>query len=1087
MRPLSCALLASASCAALAVAAPAYAQTAQEATDPCLAPVGQRPPGVTCPPVDQNAAPANQQGSAAAAPGDNSIVVVGSRIRRQNLDTPDPVKVFTRDAIVDAGFTSTAEALQSVGVTGATPQITDQFGGLVVDGGPGVNTISLRGLGPERTLVLLNGRRLSPAGTRGSVGAADLNVLPSAIVDRIEVLGTGASSVYGSDAIAGVVNIVTLKKFNGLALDADVSVPETGDGIEQRYAVTAGASGSRWSLLGSIEYYKRSRVTMGDLPWARCPQQLFLSGAGTKKGSGDFIDPATGKSKCFPLEEGGVTQNTIGTSFTGGIPAGSPALAPGFPAGYNVYCNRFSPNSAVTTGPLPGFQCVSGFLYNPANPGGGGLSSTNIRNTFPSSLLDQDVISPSKSYVGYLAGTYDTGLFGDGQLYGSLLVTRRKSEQNGNLQFILDYPLNSPLIPSELLPYQGATGAGTGIRVFTNYGIYHNNQTEDYVKADGGFRGHLPFLPSWDYDVYASKSWSDGTYSHDAILSDRLAKSFDVVPNGSGGFDCADPTGGCVAAPVLTTGIIGGNYRTSAADWFNYVSSVDTGHTKFRETTVNTTFDGPLFRLQGGDAQMVLGGEYRKSSIDDVPSKDSQLGNVFNFTTAPITKGSDWVWEGYGEVDLPIFKDLPFAHELDLDGSVRWTNYHSYGSNWTYKAGGRWAPTKWLSLRGSYGTSYRAPALFEQFLGATSGFLGSTTDICDGLSVANTPPSILAACQAQGLPLGFQQNNGVTVITKGGAESGLKAETSKNLTFGAVLQPHLGNFGNFSFAADYYRIQVNNGVSLLGTGTLLQGCYGGTHPEYCQFISRTPYTGPGTGALTVTTSYINVAKFLVKGIDFVMRYDHRLAGGTLDIGAEAVRTLHSVSQTDPNSSATDFVGSIGTPKWAGTGDIGYKHGSWYFRWGVDFIGHTDDAFLTTPLGFSPDKYDFRVKDYWLHTATIRWEKGPYSLTAGVRNVFNTAPPKISSGDPEVNTIANVPLQSAWDFRGRTYFVNLQAKLTGTERPAPPPPVVVPPVQPPTQTCPDGSVVAVSATCPVPPPAPLPPAPPPPPPTPERGQ
>ena len=1075
----------------MAIATPAFAQTPQDANDPCLAPVGQRQPGLSCPPANTAAGQVIQEGTVTAAPGDKSIVVVGSRIRRQNLDTPDPVKIFTRDAIVDAGFTSTAEALQSVGVTGATPQITDEFGGLVVDGGPGVNTISLRGLGPERTLVLLNGRRLSPAGTRGSVGAADLNVLPNAIVDRIEVLGTGASSVYGSDAIAGVVNIVTLKKFNGLALDATVSVPEIGDGIEQRYALTAGASGDRWSILGSIEYYHRGRITQGDLPWARCPQQLFRSGPGTKKGSGDFIDPATGQSKCFPIEEGGVTQNTIGTGFSRAIPGGSPSLAPGFnaPAGYNVYCNRFTPNSTVTTAPLPGFQCVNGLLYNPvnnaptgSNPGGGFFSNLNIRNTFPSTLLSQDVISPSKSYVGYLTTTYDTDLFGDGQLYGSLLLTRRKSEQDGNLQLILDYPRNSPLIPANLRPFQGGNSVG-GIRVFTNYGTYHSHQTEDYIKADGGFRGHLPFLPSWNYDFYVSRSWSDGTYSHDAIFADRLAQSLRVVSNGSGGFNCTVTTGGCVAAPVLDVGLIGGNYRTADAAWFNYVNGVDTGHTKFRETTVNTTFDGPLFHLQGGDAQMVLGGEYRKSSIDDVPSKDSQLGNVFNFTSAPITQGSDWVWEGYGEVDLPLLKDLPFAHELDLNGSARWTDYHSYGSNWTYKVGGRWAPTSWLSLRGSYGTSYRAPALFEQFLGATSGFLLGTADICNDLTQANTPAAIFAACRAQGLPVGFQQNNGVTVITKGGAASGLKPETSKNLTFGAVFQPHLGNFGNFSFAADYYRIQVNNGVSLLGTNTLQQGCYSGTHPEYCQFISRTPFAGAGTGLLTITTSYINVAKFLVKGIDFVMRYDHRLAGGTLDIGAEAVRTLHSVSQTDPTSTATDFIGSIGTPKWAGTGDIGYKHGPWYFRWGVDFIGHTDDAFLTTPLGFSPNKYDFHVNDYYLHTVTVRWEKGPYSLTAGVRNVFDRAPPKISSGDPEVNTVANVPLQSAWDFRGRTYFVNLQAKLFGEKQRAAPPPPVLPPPPPATQTCPDGSVVAVSATCPVPPP---PPPPPPPVAKPERG-
>jgi hypothetical protein len=361
--------------------------------------------------------------------------------------------------------------------------------------------------------------------------------------------------------------------------------------------------------------------------------------------------------------------------------------------------------------------------------------------------------------------------------------------------------------------------------------------------------------------------------------------------------------------------------------------------------------------------------------------------------------------------------------------------------------------------------------LFEQFLGSTTGFLGSTVDICNDLSANNQSAAVFAHCQAEGLPVGFQQNNGVTVIGRGGAEAGLKAETSKNLTFGAVLQPKLGpSFGNFSLAVDYYRIQINNGVSQLSVNTLLTGCYTGAHPEYCQFVSRTPFTGAGTGALTVTQTYINVAKNTVKGIDFVASYDRNLGPGRFDIGVEAVRTLNWVSQTDPDEDATDFVGAIGLPKWAGTGHVGYRLGEWYFRWGVDYIGHTNDRFITEPLGFDPAQYDFKVDDYWLHTATVRWENERYGVTAGVRNVFDRDPPKISSLDPYVNTISNVPLQSGWDFRGRTYFVNLQAKIFGgphaVAAPAPVmrPPEPLPPV--------------VDQPLVTPPPPPPPPAPPP---------
>jgi iron complex outermembrane recepter protein len=513
MRSLSYAFLTSASFAALAVAAPANAQTPAPVIpggDPCQAPADQRDPNVTCPPADSPAGEAVSQG-AQVTPEDQGVVVVGSRIRRDRFNTADPVTIINRDAAVDAGFNSTAEVLQSVGVTGGTGQIGDTFGGLVVEGGGGVNTIGLRGLGPTRTLVLLNGRRLAPAGTRGQVGAADLNVLPNSILDRIEVLNTGASSVYGSDAVAGVINIVTLSKFNGLAVEASVQAPEIGAGTTQRYSITAGTSGERFSILGSIEMYDRNRITQGDQPWARCPRQLYRNGPGTSRGDGDFIDPLTGESKCFPLEEGGVTVNTIGLG-TAVVPAtvfrAGTDLTPPIGGTPQLRCNRWAPNPSQTTGPFPGLECVTPlFFYTGLGTASGDL---NYRDTFAPSMLQQDVISPARNYTGFLTATYDTDFFGDGQLYGELLVTRRKSQQNGQRQFTLDYPTNSPLITAggvfATVP-AGAPVAGASVRTFADYGIYDSRQTQDFVKLSGGFRGDLPFLSSWRYDAYAAKSW----------------------------------------------------------------------------------------------------------------------------------------------------------------------------------------------------------------------------------------------------------------------------------------------------------------------------------------------------------------------------------------------------------------------------------------------------------------------------------------------------------------------------------------------------------------------------------------------------
>ncbi|WP_313046109.1 TonB-dependent receptor plug domain-containing protein, partial [Brevundimonas sp.] len=224
----------------------------------------------------------------------DEIVVVGSRIRRDNYNAPSPTQVVTREEATLQGFASTTEALQSTAVTGGTSQITSAYGGYVTDGGPGANTIGLRGMGPSRTLVLLNGRRVSPAGSRGSVGSADLNVLPTAMIDRVEVLRDGASSVYGSDAVAGVVNIQTRKNFEGLIFEAQRNEPleANGNGGSTRLSLTAGARGDRWRAAGSIERYERDELTLRDREFTRCQTD------GRRNGR-DFIDPLTGMSKCY--------------------------------------------------------------------------------------------------------------------------------------------------------------------------------------------------------------------------------------------------------------------------------------------------------------------------------------------------------------------------------------------------------------------------------------------------------------------------------------------------------------------------------------------------------------------------------------------------------------------------------------------------------------------------------------------------------------------------------------------------------------------------------------------------------------------
>ena len=286
MRLFTASILSSVSLAALAT--PAFAQTAPSVPVDTTPQKTQESPTVP-------AATTNAQGQTARSPGGESIVVTGSRIRRSTFNTPSPVTIVTREDRVLAGSSSTAEVLQSSTVTSGTAQINGAFLGFVSEGGPAASTIGLRGLSASRTLVLLNGRRLAPAGVGPQLIAADLNTLPTNAVQRVEVLREGASSVYGSDAIAGVVNVITDTSVDGITIDGYARHPLYGVGDALRGSIVAGKTFSRGHIMATFEYRNQEGVRVGDRADFACPRELFTDN-GQEVGS---IDPATGQVSCF--------------------------------------------------------------------------------------------------------------------------------------------------------------------------------------------------------------------------------------------------------------------------------------------------------------------------------------------------------------------------------------------------------------------------------------------------------------------------------------------------------------------------------------------------------------------------------------------------------------------------------------------------------------------------------------------------------------------------------------------------------------------------------------------------------------------
>ncbi len=331
---------------------------------------------------------------------------------------------------------------------------------------------------------------------------------------------------------------------------------------------------------------------------------------------------------------------------------------------------------------------------------------------------------------------------------------------------------------------------------------------------------------------------SSADYGIETWLTDRVRNSLDVVQNPDGSFSCRSGAAGCVPAPGSRLRLLGGELPQ---DWMNYIVGQHGRHHQVRRDDGHAQHERLAVRTAARQARGAVGAEYRRAKIDDTPSADMQAGNLYNFSSGAITRGSDSVWELYGEIELPLLRSLPGAEELTVNLSARYTDYQSYGGDTTYKVGALWSPVRAVSVRGAIGTSYRAPALFEQFVGATTGFLSQQGDPCNNYGALDPASNRALNCASEGLAPTFQQTQSIASVTIGGKDAGLEAETSKNKTFGVILQPQLpSGWGDFSFAVDYFDIRVDNGVDRIGTGNILSLCYASPNfsSQYCRLVTR---------------------------------------------------------------------------------------------------------------------------------------------------------------------------------------------------------------------------------------------------------
>jgi iron complex outermembrane receptor protein len=916
----------------------------------------------------------DEQEEEQASQGGDRIVVTGSRLRRNEFTSASPIQVVNAEVATLEGLVDTAELIQTTSVAAGSFQLNNQFGGFVVEGGTGINSISLRGLGAQRSLVLLNGRRPGPAGTRGQVGSFDLNVIPTVIVQRVEILKDGAGSVYGSDAVAGVVNVITLTSVDEPIISVQVNAPFEGGGETAEISGAYGFNFDRGNIVLAAEYEVREDLSVGDRDYLSCSRDLFTDRQGNNIDREDrSVLAGTDLAGCNNLYH-----NTI-IDF-GGI--------------------RYVPSpDGVTSGPFPGFRPRANGNYG---PGGTGQAFYEDVLNF-AGYGSADAINRTERASFYAQSNFT--IFNGIDWNTEILVNNRVTESEGWRQF---FPVVFSPSPSGLaqpvMPYPS------------------NGRSEvDYYSLasglEGGFSPNLGMFADWSWSLDAVYSRSEGTYGGNAIIASR---------SGDVRFD-TDPTDDL---NYFDPGFLNGDKMDELVA---AIGAQIEGVTIYDQTTVTGFVTGELFDLPAGPVGLVLGGEYRTFSIEDTPDQASRNGDLWGSSSALVTEGDDSVTEFFGELEVPILAGQPFFEELTLSASGRVFEYDTAGSGEVYKLGLNWQVNPILRFRATQGTSFRAPALYELFLGNQTAFVGqSAIDPCIdwGQSLND---NIRTNCASLGIPATFTGGASSATVVTGGGAGVLEPETSDALSFGVILTP---TDLNLSIALDYFSIEVNDQIGQLGGNAILFSCYNGDNfPNvFCNLFDRNPDTG-GNDRFAITEvrdSYLNIDSQITEGLDISLRYDHEFDFGSLTFEGQGTWTFEDVVNIfDPSLETgfdvTDFNGTIGDPDFVANARLAFERGDWTASWFTDFVSRVSEAAFvaseTTYFGFPDAQRDIDAEPVFYHDASLRYRQPTWSVLVGVQNIFDETPPTVSTGT--ATRRGNTPaFGTQYDLRGRTGFLRV---------------------------------------------------------------
>jgi len=974
-----------------------------------------------------------QEVSEAEAAQIDEVVVVGSRIRHDTYSSAQPVDVVVPETAAMQGIGSVSGMLQTTTVASGSPQVTSASSSAFVQaGGVGAETLSLRGLGPNRTLVLLNGRRAGPAGVRGEVSSFDFNVLPLSVIERVEILKDGASSIYGSDAVAGVVNVIT-RKDDGATADAFIGIPNQSGGEESRFSFSWGKGVERGNFRVTADYHVEEELARGDRDYFKCGQQnVFDVDTGERA---DLIDPRTGKGHCNDLPWGHVWIYNYQYAFesdggNGNAPAQSSLLAQ---FDYDGDLGNYVPGTVADPAEPWNLSMPAGWFLTSYD-----RNSDSIVNSDHPFQDEQSLIPRNEVVTIFADGEFD--LTDNLTAYAEVLLNRRKTKVNGYRQFwAYKYSADFNFIDFE------PDGSGDPLSAGWEGAVYLSplSITRDddlievkYQRYVAGLRGELK--SGWNWDVSAQYSTSDGDYTEDQVFDDAITPT-DFVPGSCVGTTTPIRGVPCIDVPWLDPQFLAGNI---SPEHQAFLFGRETGNTQYDQMSAEAYMSGSVFELPAGPLGIAFGVHFQKDELLDVPGEITASGNVWGSSTAGVTWGKDETKAVFAEVEVPLLREKLLADSLTLTASGRYTDVESYGSGDTYKVGLNWGITPTIRLRASQGTSFRAPALFELYLAdQTSFILQRFVDPCIGWGeklASGTITQVTANnCEADGVAANFLGGSVAATTIAGGGFGTLEAETSTSKTIGLIWTPQ---FADLQVSVDYFDIEVHDEVDQLGADVIVFSCYESaffpTDPR-CDLFERDPITG---GVDNIRDSFINIASQTNKGYDVAAQWHTTLPWGELGI-----ETQHTFQEEDVLAyfaqTPEDLNGLLGDPEWVGHLNLTFARGAWSYFWGIQFIGSSSSRDRYRELNgkntgaYQGVEYDVILETDMVHyhTASVTREFEDMGLTMllGVSNVFDEEPPKLSTigaTSGENITVGNSAFYSQYDWIGRNYYLNLTKKF-----------------------------------------------------------